>query len=79
MNISGLQTQRYEQDKISNTDHVATARWVVESIYNIIDIKSFHQIWFPFNNYDSQFKLKADQLNLKYWATLLFSRNASSS
>ena len=43
----------YEEDKISNPDHVATPRWVVENIYNLIDIKSFKNIWFPFNNYDS--------------------------
>lgn len=47
------QHSRYLNEKICNNDHVATPRWVVESIYNIIDIKSFHQIWFPFNNYDS--------------------------
>ena len=29
-------------------------------------------IWFPFNNYDSHFKLKADELNLKYKATHIF-------
>nr|DAE10121.1 MAG TPA: DNA N-6-adenine-methyltransferase [Siphoviridae sp. ctGuJ10] len=62
----------YENEKISNKDHVETPRWVVESIYDIINIKSFHQIWFPFNNYDSEFKLKADQLDLKYWATHIF-------
>ncbi|MEG1022369.1 MAG: hypothetical protein RSE50_12730 [Myroides sp.] len=62
----------YEENKLVDSDHVATPRWVVESIYNIIDIKSFHQCWFPFNHYDSQFKLKADELNLKYWATHLF-------
>ena len=50
----------YEEDKIANPDHVATPRWVVESIYNLIGIKSFKNIWFPFNNYDSQFKLYAD-------------------
>lgn len=62
----------YENEKSNNRDHVATPRWVVENIYSIIDIKSFHQIWFPFDHYDSQFKLKADELNLKYWATHIF-------
>ncbi|MEG0358883.1 MAG: hypothetical protein RR598_06440, partial [Anaerorhabdus sp.] len=28
--------------------------------------------WFPFNHYDSQFKLKADELDLKYLATHKF-------
>ena len=63
---------KYEVDKITNKDHVATPRWVVENIYDIIDIKSFKNIWFPFDNYDSQFKLKADELNLKYKATHIF-------
>lgn len=62
----------YEENKTSDKDHVATPRFVVEDIYNIIDIKSFKQCWFPFNHYDSQFKLKADELNIKYWATHLF-------
>lgn len=62
----------YEEDKKTNKDHVATPRWVVENIYDIIDIKSFNNIWFPFNNYDSEFKLKADELNLQYKATHIF-------
>lgn len=62
----------YEEDKETNKDHVATPRWVVENIYNIIDIKSFKNIWFPFNNYDSEFKLKADELKLQYKATHIF-------
>ena len=62
----------YEEDKKINKDHVATPRWVVENIYDLIDIRSFKSIWFPFNNYDSEFKLKADELNLKYKATHIF-------
>lgn len=62
----------YEENKKTDKDHVATPRWVVENIYDIIDIKSFNSIWFPFNNYDSQFKLKADELKLKYKATHIF-------
>lgn len=62
----------YEIDKNTNKDHVATPRWVVEDIYDLIDIKSFKMIWFPFNNYDSHFKLKADELKLKYKATHIF-------
>ena len=62
----------YEADKEYNPDHVATPRFVVEDIYDLIDIKSFKMIWFPFNNYDSHFKLKADELNLKYKATHIF-------
>lgn len=64
--------ENYEDDKKNNKDHVATPRWVVENIYNIINIKQFNTIWFPFNNYDSEFKLKADELNLKYKATHIF-------
>ena len=62
----------YEEDKKINKDHVATPRWVVENIYDLIDIRSFKSIWFPFNHYDSEFKLKADELNLKYKATHIF-------
>lgn len=64
--------QEYEEDKKTNKDHVATPRWVVEDIYSLIHIEEYKSIWFPFNNYDSQFKLKADELNLKYKATHIF-------
>lgn len=66
------QSELYEIEKSENKDHVATPRYVVEEIYDLIKIKSFSKIWFPFNNYDSEFKLKADELNLKYLATHLF-------
>lgn len=62
----------YEEEKISNKDHVATPRWVVEQIYELINIESFNMCWFPFNHYDSEFKLKADELKLKYKATHKF-------
>lgn len=62
----------YEQDKQTNPDHVATPRYVVEDIYKMIDVEKYHNIWFPFNNYDSEFKLKADELKLQYRATHIF-------
>lgn len=62
----------YEENKLIDKDHVATPRWVVEDIYERINIKSFSSCWFPFNNYDSEFKLKADELEIKYLATHLF-------
>lgn len=61
----------YELERESK-DHVATPRYVVESIYQIIKIENYSSIWFPFNNYDSEFKLKAEELNLSYKATHLF-------
>lgn len=63
---------KYEENKILDKDHVATPRWVVENIYNLINIQNFNSIWFPFNNYDSHFKLYADELKLKYKATHIF-------
>lgn len=62
----------YEENCKTDKDHVATPRWVVESIYNLINIKSFNSCWFPFDHYDSEFKLKADELKLKYKATHKF-------
>lgn len=62
----------YEEEKKQNKNHVATPRWVVEQIYDLIEVGKYNNIWFPFNNYDSQFKLKADELKLKYKATHLF-------
>ena len=70
--MESLNAKMYEMNKYIDQNHVATPRWVLENIYGIIDIKSFNQIWFPFNHYDSEFKLKADELNLKYWATHIF-------
>ncbi|EAC9483502.1 sugar-phosphate nucleotidyltransferase, partial [Listeria monocytogenes] len=46
----------YELRK-TDKDHVATPRYVVEDIYSLIDIESFKSLWFPFNHYDSLFKL----------------------
>lgn len=62
----------YEEEKRKDKDHIATPRWVVEEIYKIIDIEKYKSIWFPFNHYDSEFKLKADELKLKYKATHKF-------
>ena len=62
----------YEFDKLHDVDHVATPRFVVEDIYNLINIKKYKMVWFPFNNYDSEFKLKADELKLEYKATHKF-------
>lgn len=62
----------YEAAKSADKDHVATPRYVVESIYKLIGVESYQSIWFPFNHYDSEFKLKADELKLKYKATHIF-------
>lgn len=62
----------YENNKKIDKDHVATPRYVVEDIYKLISIKNFKNIWFPFNNYDSEFKLKAEELKLQYKATHIF-------
>ena len=71
-----LQKQRNSNElrgkQKKNPDHVATPRYVVEDIYKIINIQNYKNIWFPFNNYDSEFKLKADELKLKYKATHIF-------
>lgn len=64
--------EKYEQVKKIDKNATATPKWVVENIYNIIGVKSFRLIWFPFNHYDSEFKGKADELNLKYKATHIF-------
>jgi len=62
----------YEENKITNKDHVATPRFVVEEIYKLIHIENYKMCWFPFNHHDSEFKLKADELKLKYKATHKF-------
>lgn len=72
INNKDINLQNYKEVKKHDKDHVATPRYVVENIYSLIDIKSYNSIWFPFNNYDSEFKLKADELNLKYKATHIF-------
>ncbi len=62
----------YDIEKENDKNHVATPRWVVEEIYKLIKIEKFKSIWFPFNHYDSEFKLKADELKLQYKATHKF-------
>lgn len=71
-NLFQTNEELYQEAKINDPDHVATPRWVVECIYNIIGVEGFKNIWFPFDNYDSEFKLRADELNLKYSATHIF-------
>lgn len=66
------QMDAYTKEKETNHDHVATPRYVVEEIYDLINVEQYKQIWFPFNNYDSEFKLKAEELKLEYTATHLF-------
>lgn len=62
----------YEEEKKSNSDHVATPVHVVESIYKFLGIEKFKSIWLPFDHFDSSFKLVADKLKLNYKATHVF-------
>ena len=62
----------YEDNCKIDKDHIATPEWLVTRIFDLIGIKSFRSIWFPFDNYDSEFKLKADELGLNYKATHKF-------
>ena len=62
----------YEENCKIDKDHIVTPKWIIESIFDLINIKSFRSIWFPFDNYDSPFKLKADELGLNYKATHKF-------
>lgn len=62
----------YEENCKIDKDHIATPKYIVESIFDLINIKQFSSIWFPFDNYDSMFKLKADELGLNYKATHKF-------
>lgn len=67
----------YAWDREHDRNHIATPRYVVEDIYRLIGIEGFKMVWFPFNNYDSQFKLRADELDIKYRATHQFDDHAS--
>ena len=64
----------YEENCKIDKDHIETPKYIVESIFDLINIKQFSSIWFPFDNYDSEFKLKADRLGLNYTATHKFDR-----
>jgi len=66
------QSDFYEAEKAMSKDHVATPGWVVEQMYDLIGIRQFSSVWFPFNNYDSEFKLRADELRIRYKATHIF-------
>lgn len=67
----------YEQDKLVNKDYVATPGWVVSDIYKLIGIEDYKNIWLPFDNFDSEFKLKADLLKLNYKASHIFDDSKS--
>ena len=67
----------YEENCKIDKDHIATPKYIVESIFDLINIKSFRSIWFPFDNYDSPFKLKADELGLNYKATHKYDRSGN--
>lgn len=62
----------YEENCKIDRDHIVSPKYIVESIFDLINIKQFSSIWFPFDNYDSEFKLKADELRLNYKATHKF-------
>lgn len=62
----------YEENCKIDKDHIITPKYIVESIFDLINIKQFSSIWFPFDNYDSPFKLKANELGLNYKATHKF-------
>lgn len=70
--MNELILKMYEEDKKNNKDHVATPRYIVDTIFNLIHIESYKSIWFPFDNFDSEFKLGADDLELNYYATHKF-------
>ena len=59
----------YELEKKSNKNCAATPPQVVKDIYKIIHIENYKSIWLPFDNYDSAFKLIAEEMKLKYKAT----------
>lgn len=67
----------YEEIKQNDNDHIATPRWIVEKIYNLINIQSYKSIWLPFDNYDSEFKLVADELNVTYKSTHKYDENSN--
>lgn len=67
----------YEEVKRNDKNHIETPKKVVEQIFDLINIKNYNNIWFPFDNYDSEFKLKADELNLNYINTHLFDDNCN--
>ena len=67
----------YEEIKQNDNDHVATPRWIVEKIYNLIEIQNYKSIWLPFDNYDSEFKLVADELGLNYKSTHKYDDNGN--
>lgn len=62
----------YEEEKLTNKDHVATPKWIVEKIYSLVNIRSFDSCWLPFDHYDSEFKITAEELGINYWATHIF-------
>lgn len=72
-----MNREKYELEKATNKNHAATPRALVEDIYDFIDIKNYKSIWLPFDNYDSEFKLLADELDLNYKATHIYDEDGN--
>ena len=58
---------------IRDKDHVETPRWVVEDIFKRISIQNYRMPWYPFNHYDSEFRLTSIRQGIEQWnATHIF-------
>lgn len=62
----------YEVEKKRSIDHAGTPRFIVEDIFKKIHIENYKNIWFPFDNDDSYFKIVADEMKLNYKHTHIF-------
>ena len=59
--------------KIRDKDHVETPKWVVQDMYNRINIQQYRNIWLPFNHLESEFRQEALKNNISsFKATHIF-------
>ncbi|WP_283271766.1 hypothetical protein [Spiroplasma sp. SV19] len=59
--------------KIKDKNHIETPKWVVQDMYNRINIKQYRNIWLPFNHLESEFRQEALNNNLSnFKATHIF-------
>ncbi|WP_368486649.1 sugar-phosphate nucleotidyltransferase [Spiroplasma sp. DGKH1] len=62
-----------KEPPIRNKDHVETPKWVVQDMYNRINIKKYRNVWLPFNHLESEFRQEALNNNLSnFKATHIF-------
>lgn len=67
-----INLMKYEKSKLFDLNHVATPQHIVRQIFDFIDIRLYKSVWFPFDNFDSEFCIIGNELNLNFYASHIY-------